>query len=283
MGRKAKHHYIPKCYLKGFTDGGEDSSKFWAVPKNNGTPFITSPNDSCAERNYYSVDHENPLIVEDFYAEKIEPKIMTAISYIHTHSCLPPKDEMGYLLLLLTTLYLRVPTHRKIVEMTMRREKEIVDGMSKDINLSNIEEFEYSKTDLIKSELSLIDTVIKCLLNKYYRLYIIEDDNLNVVTSDNPFILNHPKGGNGFNFGLDTSDIEICVPITSKVILIARNEKMKKDSVVANKEQIGLANTQLILSSSRFFYTKTEDILLFNNGTSTYIHNINTNKANHSD
>ena len=39
MGRKAKHHFIPKCYLKGFTDGGENSSPFWAVPINNDDPF----------------------------------------------------------------------------------------------------------------------------------------------------------------------------------------------------------------------------------------------------
>jgi hypothetical protein len=66
MGRKAKHHYIPKCYLKGFTKGGESSSPFWAVPINNDKAFSTSPNDACAERDYYTVDHKNYLIVEDF-------------------------------------------------------------------------------------------------------------------------------------------------------------------------------------------------------------------------
>lgn len=277
MGRKAKHHYIPKCYLKGFTDGGKNSSQFWAVPKNNDVPFPTSPNDSCAERDYYSVDHENSLIVEDFYAEQIEPKIINAIRHIESHSCLPPKDEMKHLILLLATLYLRVPSHRKTLEMPMRRTKEIVDSMSQEINISNKDEFEYSKTDLIKAELRLIGTVQELLSNKYYQLHIIEDDNFNVITSDNPFILTHPKGRNGFYFGLDTSNIEICVPITSKAILIARNEKMKEGFFVASKELIGLTNRKLILSTSRFFYTKTEDILLVDNDISTYLHNISTN------
>lgn len=283
MGRKAKHHYIPKCYLKGFTDGGENSSKFWAVPKNNDTPFPTSPNDACAERDYYSVAHENSLIVEDFYAEQIEPKIINAIRYIDSHSCLPPKEEMRYLILLLATLYLRVPSHRKSMEMPMRRAQEIVDSVSQEINVSNRDEFEYTKTDLIKSELSLIDTVQECLSNKHYQLYIIEDDNLNLVTSDNPFILSHPKGGSGFYFGLNTPDIEICVPITSKAILIARNEEMREGVFAASKELIGLTNTKLILSTTRFFYTKTEDILLVDDDISTYIHNISTNKSKHSD
>jgi hypothetical protein len=279
MGRKAKHHYIPKCYLKGFTNGGENSSQFWAVPKNNATPFPTSPNDSCAERDYYSVEHTNSLIVEDFYAEQIEPKIIKAINYIGLYSCLPPKEEMKHLIMLLATLYLRVPSHRKSLEMPMKRTKEIVDSMSQEIHISNKDEFDYSKTDLIKSELRLIDTVQECLSNKYYQLHIIEDANVNLVTSDNPFILSHPKGGNGFYFGLNTSNIEICVPITNKVILIARNEEMNEGAFVASKELIGLTNTKLILSANRFFYSKTEEILLVDDDFSVYKHNISTNKA----
>lgn len=253
------------------------------MPKNHDAPFPTSPNDSCAERDYYSVDHENSLIVENFYAEQIESKIINAIRHIDSHSCLPPKEEMRHLILLLVTLYLRVPSHRKTLEMPMKRTKEIVDSMNQEINISNKDEFEYSKTDLIKAELRLIDTVQELLSNKHYQLHIIKDDDINVVTSDNPFILSHPKGGNGFHFGLNTSNIEICVPITSKAILIASNEEMKEGSFVASKELIGLTNIKLILSTSRFFYTKTEDILLVDDDISTYIYNISTNKSKHSD
>ncbi len=279
MGRKAKHHYIPKCYLKGFTDGGENYSPFWAVPINNDKPFPTSPNDACAKRDYYSVDHENSLIVEDFYAEQIEPKISKAISHIAEHSCLPPNEEMKHLILLLATLYLRVPSHRETLEMPMRRTKEIVDSMSQDVNISNKSEFDYSKTDVIMTELRLIDTVQECLSNKFYQLHIVEDDSLDVVTSDTPFIMSHPKGGKGFYFGLNTSNIEICVPITSKAVLIARNEAMKEGVFTATKEFIGLTNTKLVLSANRFFYAKTEEILLVDDDISVYKRNINTNKS----
>jgi len=279
MGRKAKHHYIPKCYLKGFTNGGENSSQFWAVPKNNDAPFPTTPNDSCAERDYYSVAHENSLIVEEFYAEQIEPKIVKAIRHIQSNSNLPPKEEMKHLILLLATLYLRVPSFRERLEMPMRREKEIVNSMSQEVSVSNKSEFEYSKTDLIKSELKLLDTVQEYLSNKHYQLHVIEDDHLNVITSDNPFILSHPKGKKGFYFGLNTPNIEICVPINSKAILIARNEKIKETAFIASKELIGLTNTKLILSTSRFFYSKTEEMLLVDGDISVYKHNISTNKS----
>lgn len=283
MGRKEKHHFIPKCYLKGFTDGGENSSHFWAVPVNNEAPFLTNPNDACAQRDYYTVDHKNSLIVENFYAEQLEPKIIKAIDYIKINSSLPPPEEMTHLILLLATLYLRVPSHRDVLEIPMKRMKEVVESMSQDINISNKDEFNYSKTDLIKIELELIDRVQECLSDKYYQLHVIEDDSLNAITSDKPFILSHPKGDKGFYFGLNTSNIEICVPITNKIILIARNEKIKEGTFAATKELVGLTNTKLTLTARRFFYSKTEEFVLVDDNISVYKHNISTNKSKHSD
>jgi len=113
MGRKAKHHYIPRCYLKGFTEGGKNSSPFWCVPINNEPAFRTSPNDSCAKRDYYTVQHPNSLVVEDYYAEQIEPKIAKAIDFVQTKKSLPQKGDMRYLILLLATLHLRFPSFRE--------------------------------------------------------------------------------------------------------------------------------------------------------------------------
>lgn len=281
MGRKAKHHYIPKCYLKEFTEGGDDLSPFWCVPVNNDSPFQTSPNDACAKRDYYTVQHSNSLIVEDWYAEEIEPKIKKAISHIKEHSSLPPKEEMRYLILLLATLYLRVPSFRNSLEEPMRRTKEIVDSISQDVKIRNRHEFYYDQTDLIMSELKLIDTVQECLSNKYFQLHIVDDAKSNVITSDRPFILSHPNGGNGFYFGLNTPKAEVCVPITKNAIVIARNERVAEGVFTASDQLIGLTNTKLILSADRFFYSSNNEILLVDDDISVYKHKISTNKALH--
>lgn len=278
MGRKAKHHYIPKCYLKGFTNGGDNLSPFWAMSKDNGNYFSTTPNDACAQRDYYTVEHNNPLIVEDFYAEKIEPQISKALNYIAVHECLPPREDMKYIILLLATLYLRVPSYRKLLEVPMLSAKRIVESMSKDIKVSKIEDFDYSKADIIGIELKLIDTVQESLSSKYFQLYIVDDEDVNVMTSDKPFILNHPEGRPGFYFGLNTPKIEICVPISSKAILIARNEKLKEGTFTASKEMVGLINTKLMLSAERFVYSKTLEFLLVDNDISVYKFNVATNK-----
>lgn len=281
MGRKAKHHYIPKCYLKEFTDGGEDSSPFWCVPINNDPPFETSPNDSCAKRDYYTVQHSNSLIVEDWYAKEIEPKIREAISHIKEHSSLPPKEGMRHLILLLATLYLRVPSFRNLLEIPMKRTKEIVESMSQDVKIRNKDDFNYNQTDLITSELKLIDTVQKCLSNKYFQLHVVDDTKARVITSDRPFILSHPNGGKGFYFGLNTPNIEICVPITKSAIIIGRNERIKEGAFMATDKLVGLTNTKLILSANRFFYSSNTDILLIDDDISVYKHKIRTNKELH--
>ena len=275
MGRKAKHHYIPKCYLKGFTEGGDDSSSFWCVPINGDDPFQTSPNDSCAKRDYYTVQHSDSLIIENWYANDVEPKIGKAIKYIQNNSSLPPKEEMRNLLLLLATVYLRVPSFRESLERPMRRTKEIVESISHDVSISNRDQFDYNQTDLIMAELKLLDTVQECLSNKYFQLHLIEDTSTNVVTSDRPFLLSHPKGGNGFHFELNTPNIEICVPITRNAIIIARNEKMNEGAYVASNQLVGLSNTKLTLSADRFFYTSNTDIPLVDDDITVYKHDIN--------
>lgn len=278
MGRKAKHHYIPKCYLKEFTQGGDDLSPFWCVPVNNETPFQTCPNNACAKRDYYTVRHSNSLIVEDWYAEEIEPKIKKAITYIKNYSSLPPKEEMRYLILLLATLYLRVPSFRNSLEAPMKRTKEIVDSVSQDVKIRNRHEFEYDQTDLIMSELELIDTVQECLSNKYFQLHVVDDPMSSVITSDRPFVLSHPNGGNGFFFGLNTPNVEICVPITKNAIVIARNERITEGAFSASDQLIGLTNTKLILSTERFFYSSSNELLLVDDDISVYKHKISNNK-----
>ncbi|AEV37215.1 hypothetical protein PSE_2707 [Pseudovibrio sp. FO-BEG1] len=276
MGRKAKHHYIPRGYLKGFTKEGKKSSPFLCVPKNNSQPFITNPNDACAQRDYYKVQHPNPLLIEDWYGETIEPKIERVISRISDTSALPLSSERPDLDLLLATLFLRVPSFRDTLEAPMKRAKEIVDSISDDVNLANKSEFEYNQTDLIKTELNLIETVIKSLSQKYYQLHIIESEEPNFIMCDRPFVLSHPNGGDGMYFGLNTPNIEICVPITRKVLLVAQNRAVKEEVFEANEQIVGLANTKQMISANKFFYTCDKSVLLINEDLSVHNHVVQT-------
>lgn len=174
MGRKAKHHYIPKCYLKGFTEGGKDSSPFWCVPVNNSAPFKTNPNDSCAERDYYTLSHSEPLVVENWYANEVEPIISKVITHTINNSFLPSRDDREGLILFLATLYLRIPLFRKSLEIPRKCIKNLVDEVSKAVTVSNISDFDYDQKDVIFSEIKLIKTVKNCLRNNFFSCLLSE-------------------------------------------------------------------------------------------------------------
>jgi hypothetical protein len=279
MGRQAHHHFIPRTYLKGFTLGGKDTSSFWCVPANDEKSFPTTPKDACSKRDYYTVDHQNPLIVENWYATEIEPKIGMTLQEIQRNQELPNGDDLANLILLLATLYLRNPAHRSRIESPMKRAQEIVESMSRDIKVSNKQDFEFTQTDLIAAELRQIDIVIDCLKNKYYQLHIVKSDDFDVITCDDPFMLSHPRGRKGFYFGLNTPEVEICVPISRKAILLARNEPFEEGTFLANEKMVGLTNTKLILSTQRFFFTSTEEISLVNGDFNVYRHQITSNQS----
>ena len=278
MARQAHHHFIPSSYLKGFTKGGHDTSQFWGVPINNDEPFITNPKDACSKRDYYTIENEDSLLIERWYANEIEPKINIALNYIQKNNTLPAANDMQYLFLLAATLYLRTPKYRESIEAPLKHTKEIVDDIASNTKISNAGDFKYSKVNLIRTEIKLINTFLNCLSSKYYRLYTVDSSEYEVVTSDNPFILSHPKGGKNFYYGLDTPNIELCVPINKKAILIGRNEPYDEGTYSADDKLIGLTNTKIILSANRFFYTSKQILALVDDDINVYKHDISSNQ-----
>jgi len=274
MGRQAGHHFIPRTYLKGFTEGGKDASQFWCIPINNDNPFITSPKDACHKRDHYTVEHEDPLIIEKFYANEIELKIGIALKYIKERKTLPTGNDMQNVYLLLATLFLRAQKFRSGLDDMAKRMNEVMDSIEDETKISNRSDYDFTKTDWIKTEVRFINKLTECLANKYYRLYIINHSGFDVLTSDQPFILSHPRASNNFHFGLDTPQVEICVPINRKAILFGWNEPCKEGTLPANDTMVGLTNSKLAINSTRFLYSSKPKILLVDDDFNLIKHNI---------
>jgi hypothetical protein len=274
MGRQAGHHFIPASYLAGFTEGETKESSFWSVPKNNKKPFQTNPIKSCKKRDYYTIKHENSLLVEHWYANEIEPKIKQALEHVSIHKTLPPEGEMQFLLLLAATLFLRTPASRATREAPLKCAQAVVDSIDKDINISNRDEFKFNQTDLITSEIKLINTVMECLSSKYYCLLISDDPNVNFITSDCPFLLMHPDSKLQY-IGLNTKNIELSIPISKNAVLVGRNEKMNEGVFEANKKFVAAFNSNLITFTDRFFYSNQSKVYLLDNDGAPIVWDIN--------
>lgn len=262
MGRQSGHHFIAATYLAGFTEDGSKQSQFWCIPKNNSDPFITNPTDSCKKRDYYTFDGEDSLIVENWYANKIEPKIKEGLLHIESTRQLPTSQQKYNLLLLAATLRLRVPAQRRSFETALKHTETIVNDICKNTNISNRTDFDFSQNTVLQVEVNALDSIVKHLENKYWRLYVADTSNFDVITSDNPFILTHPNRNKDFHFGINTPGTEIIVPINRSTILLGRNEKISEGTFIADDKLIGLTNMKLVLHTDKYFYSRKENFAL---------------------
>jgi hypothetical protein len=57
-----KHHYVPQCYLKGFTRHRDDP-KLFVIDAKERRCFRTSPANVAAERDFHKIDAEGFLLM----------------------------------------------------------------------------------------------------------------------------------------------------------------------------------------------------------------------------
>ena len=169
---------------------------------------------------------------------------------------------------------LRLPSHRHSIETALERVQEIAESMAKDIPVSNIEDFKFTQTDNISSEMRILINIAENLREKLWQIHLIDDDELSLVVSDRPFLVTHPDGGPGFYFDIDTPNVEIYVPLHDRALLVGKNEISPVGVLTATPQLIGLVNTKLILSANRFFYSSRGNILLVDDNLDVYFHSV---------
>ncbi len=70
------HHYVPQCWLAGFTDSGQKDGRLWVTDFNRKRQWPTTPPKAGHQRDFYRVSspEQDPVVVEELYS-KIEDGI----------------------------------------------------------------------------------------------------------------------------------------------------------------------------------------------------------------
>ena len=307
---KRKHHFIPATYLAGFTDKWERVGRFWAVPKNNTSAYGTNANDACAIRDYNRLDvGEDPNLIEDWYGDTVESDIGESLNNIRGSGNLPENKELTPLLILLAILFSRNPTFRSNTAMAyesmcraylsmLESSQDLYESTQKEAleegyidHLLPFEEFleltEKEKVSviankdyLIISEVEGLKDAAEMLSKRRWRLYSIEaDSDFELITSDRPFILSHPDATPKMPLGLETSKSTVMVPINKRSLLIGSFEDGDNGSYIASRELIGNANTKIVQSCDKLFYSSKESIS-FSDSNKNWNWNIFQNPSN---
>lgn len=229
------NHYIPRYYLKGFTET-QDSDLIWVVDKVLNSSYQTNITNVAQENHFYSPSTESYLaeIIED-PANKVIEKIRSERQY----SIEDKWDLAKYMSVLLK----RVPNSR---ELSKKWHEEITQSY---INIIDAQEKKIEHQFIWEKVLPPEMTPDLALVLFMMKWDILVFENAPIFfTSDNPIYF--PA-----NLGLGDPAAEVTFPISTHNALFASWDEKLQDEYRTIDESIALdINKRTEFSSTRFLY-----------------------------
>jgi Protein of unknown function (DUF4238) len=222
------HHYVPRAYLKGFTDPAE-RERIWAYNKIERNLYPTSIRKAAQETRFYSEDDEIALNSE------IESPANPVLEKLRKRM---PADDSERLTLAnyLAVMLTRVPAHRAesrrqfpgVLEETFQELMAFTSETPRDLDTASAStdlarllphlKAAYATTppEALVNEMErprLISTVRDCIYNMTWRLLVcLPGSSLRYVTTDNPFFFFR-------GYGLADRLAEFSFPVSSQACL----------------------------------------------------------------
>ena len=108
------HHYVPQCWLAGFTQSGRKTGRLWVTDLANQKQWASSPPNTGHERDFYRVSMEDPDAVEKIYG-KVENDIAPILRQLDEERRSPTNAELDALLYFMAIQWGRVPAFRPTI------------------------------------------------------------------------------------------------------------------------------------------------------------------------
>lgn len=290
MEPKKRHHYVSKFYLDGFTCSLEDPY-LWVFEKGKHVPFKSSSQNTGFERYYYSFEKPDGTrdtnTIEDMYSQ-VEASAADVIRKIVNNEPIGGQDK-AHLAYFIAFQVTRVPKFRKHIEEVDRHTiKQIAMSMGSDphafeaairtyeeqtgkpagVGAEELRKFaKNGEYDIvIKPEsslpiaLMLPQTIWRTFAAMKWEILRATDDH-HFITSDSPVFYCDPSRVSGeiFNIGLMNRDVEVTLPLTRHIALLAGWNR-RESYVQARGADVREINKRSIVGCARFVYSaKNED------------------------
>jgi len=107
------HHFVPQCWLAGFTETCEKEGKLWVTDLGRAKQWWTKPANAGHSRDFYRLSDPrlHPLVVENTFS-KIEAEIAPLLKTIDQELRKPTEDELELLVWFAAIQWVRVPAFR---------------------------------------------------------------------------------------------------------------------------------------------------------------------------
>ena len=295
MAESRNHHYIPQGYLRGF---GWKRGKHHMVVAHDfqeKKTYETNTRNICAKRDFmrFEAEDREPDWLENEFS-KLESKAVAAIREV-TKSGIFDGEHKNYILNLMALLAVRSPEQREnmrefqarvaqrimdlVLEKKERWESQIKDmeaetgepslvtyEEAKDFHMRGEYSIEVPRERHIHNEIDLYNTVLQCLGQRKWTLYLVLGDYGEFITTNRPVVivyidpesvpayLRHSPG-----FGLKNT--EVYFPLTKHALLIGRWDGDEITINPVNQPFVGAMNNQMIQHSYGLALSSTREVL----------------------
>jgi len=263
------HHYVPKYYLKGFSENSGDY--IWVYGKRHRLKFKASLERVASQKRFYSQE------VEQYLANKIEGPANKVLAKIRQHSQITD-DDKSVLAKYILVMFKRVPRGKERVKEHMleaankvsQQCKEVLDAVAasspemaesieddKERVRKNLDDFVGDPDEVFQETLlgTRTDIVIPWMMSMTWH-FLSSDDKPAFLTCDNPFYFTP--------IGILKPESEISFPISSHITLSAtRRTGLREGYIRASERVVKQMNRRIAANATRFVYhSRDEDWIL---------------------
>jgi hypothetical protein len=275
-----RHHYVPQCWLAGFTETAEKDGRLWVTDLSRQSQWASTPENAGHIRDFYRLSEPSPdpVIVEKMFGA-LESATAPILKSLDTERRPPNADELDALLQFIAFQWARVPKFRPFVlQILDRSTREKLDeelqsretwiaalrkaGMDPDAPGADYEGmkrfFESGEYNLVAETewyvdraLHAVDDVLPLLRERFWGTSITANGRF--IASDNPVCLDGPKGQ---QVGFKNAKF-VLYPVSRHVLLMGTMAPVGRP--VMNFKHMVQMNTMMLLTADSQVYSHLPD------------------------
>jgi hypothetical protein len=286
-----KHHYVPQCYLSGFTIEPA-STRLYVLDKESGRSYPSRIGDAGCERDFYIIELEDdgdPFAIEKFFST-IEAGGAEAIRHLIERRAVPEGDLYGKFVNFLAVMTVRGPAVLDAIEKPFAHamksilyqvtgSREMFDRMmeklkaeGKDVSGVTYESMRaFVRSDdcvvtmgqnfRMSSLLEMLKTVGPLLAARKWTVVAAADGVPDFICSDRPVTLSwnraellHPF----YSPGLGLKDTTVMFPVSRRLALMGLFD-VSSPLRELDARGVGLINMFTAMNAKRFVYSGADD------------------------
>jgi len=230
MPERKKQHYVPKLYMRGFTDNGRLPS--YQLDHRQEFP-PTSIHNLCYENYFYSEDEEdeeNLMKLEDRFAS-----VVNNIREAESYSVLETAEDRMFFYIFLTHTHARTKnakiesreTSNDLLKALLEANEGVMEGENEEMRKKSLKLLEQDKLTVKDSPAfpmqSLISMYGPFLIGDMEQVLLKDSTGMGFIFSDHPVALDNPMFKNMFdqsNIGFQARGLQLFCPLSSDLTVM---------------------------------------------------------------